>query len=355
MSDADTALIFQLIVGDTNAAFALSTPSGALITPTTPQSNTNVLYSVALETNGVALASYQIASPSKGQWTAVIDGGGVTSTQAAFSLMVFGDSSVGMLPQTASVFSQGQDAVISCALLDLSTNPPAPVTNASITATVRFPDGSTNMLVLLDDGFHNDGAPGDGVFAEVLAGMQQPGQYSVSYRALGTNSQGQALQRVAAGGFTVSSGHGSLWGDPVYENLDTDGDGIADLLEVKCWVNPTAAGNYVLAGDLVDASGAHRFSQSAAFAADGSGPTTVTPIFDLAQMRAAGGQSTYQIENLQLFEVTSTGMAWLDAYQGSSVVNIQAGKAINVSPQNLATNVPRSVELRWTDGGASSN
>ena len=54
-------------------------------------------------------------------------------------------------------------------------------------------------------------------------------------------------------------------------------------------MNPTAAGNYILAGDLVDASGTNRFSQSAAFAADGTGPMQVTLIFDLPVIRAAGG------------------------------------------------------------------
>ena len=79
-------------------------------------------------------------------------------------------------------------------------------------------------------------------------------------------------------------------------------DGIADFLEVKCWVNPTTNGNYILAGDLVDADGTNRFSQSAAFAADGNGPTTVTLIFDLAEMGAGDEQDTYHIENLQLFD-----------------------------------------------------
>jgi pimeloyl-ACP methyl ester carboxylesterase len=353
--DAATAVQFQMIADDTNAMLRLNTPSGAEISPATPQTNTNVQYSAVASTSGVVVATYKVSNPAHGAWTAVIDDSGVTSTQATYGLMVFGDSSVAMVPQTGSVFNEGQDAVISCALVDLSTHPPTPVSSASMGATILFPDGSTNRLVLLDDGAHNDGALGDGVFAAVLAGVQQPGQYSISYRALGTNSQGQALQRVAAGAFTVSSGHGSLWGDPVYQSLDTDGDGIADFLEVKCWVNLTAPGNYILAGDLVDDSGAHRFSQSAAFAVDASGPSMATLIFNLAEMRVAGGQGTYHIENLQLFEATSTGIAWVDAYHGSSVVNIQAAKAINVSPQNLATNVSPAVELRWADGGASSS
>jgi hypothetical protein len=355
ISDAATTLSFQLLAHATDVVFRVEEPSGIMINSTTPASNTNVQYSVMNGSSNLMLITYTISNPATGNWQAVLDGSSMSETQASCLMRVFGDSTVSLLPQTIPPCNQGQDVVVSCALADLSTNPGMPVLNASITAAIQFADGSTNGLTLYDDGWHNDGAPNDGLYAAVLTNVQEVGTYSIAYRATGTNSHGQALQRVATGGFSVSSGDASLWGDPVYQNLDTNGDGIADFLEVQCWVNPTVAGNYILAGDLVDASGTNRFSQSAAFAADGSGPTMATLIFNLAEMRAAGGQGTYDIENLQLFEVTTNGTAWLDAYHGSSVVNIQAAKAINVSPQNLAANVSRNVTLEWADGGGSSN
>ena len=323
ISDAATTLSFQLLAQATDVVFRLQDPAGTVIDSTTPSSNSNVQYSAIIADSNLMLITYTISNPATGTWQVVLDGNSMSETQASCLLRVFGDSTVFLLPQTILPCNQGQDVVASCGLADLNSNPAMPVVNASITAMIQLPDGSTNNLTLFDDGWHNDGAPNDGVYASVLTNVQQAGTYSIAYRATGTNGQGQALQRVATGGFSVSSGHGSLWGDPVYENLDTDGDGIADFLEVKCWVNPTADGNYILAGDLVDANGTHRFSQSAGFAADGSGPIMATLIFDLAEMRAAGGKSIYHIENLQLFEVTSTGTAWLDAYHGSSVVNIQ--------------------------------
>jgi len=328
-SDAITTLTFELMASDTNIIFRLNDPSGTRIDANTPQTNTNVQYTASAVANNLLQATFTITNPTGGVWTAVIDASSITTTQAAYSLMVFGDSNVGLIPQTANLFAPGQDAVLSCVLADLSTNPVVAVSNASITATIRLPDGTTNSLTLFDDGWHNDRAPNDGVYAAALTNVQQAGTYSIAYRATGTNAQGQALQRVVTGTFSVSTGNGSVLGDPIYETVDTDGDAIADFLEVKCWVNPTTNGNYILAGDLVDASGTNRFSKSAAFAADGSGPTMATLIFDLAEMRAAGGLGTYHIENLQLFEVTSSGTAWLDAYQGSSVVVIQGIEAIN--------------------------
>ena len=355
VSDASTTVKFVFSSSDADLGLKVQDPFGAVIDSTTPLSNDDVQYSTTIDGYNSVMITFTINKPAPGTWHAVLDGSSMTSAQANCSLMVFGDSSVALLPQTGPLFNQGQDVVVSCALADLENNPATPVANASISATLSLPDGSTSSLTLVDDGWHNDGAPNDGVYAGVLGNVQQAGSYSVTYRATGTNGQGQALQRVATGGFSVSSGNGSLMGDPVYEHLDTDGDGIEDFLEVKCWVNPTAGGNYILAGDLVDASGAHRFSQSTAFAADGSGPNMATLMFDLAEMRAAGGQGSYHIENLQLFETATTGTAWLDAYRGSSDVNIQAARTTNVSPKNLAKEMARTATLLWSDGGGSGS
>jgi PKD repeat protein len=356
LSDATTKLKFQLIASDTNALFRLNDPSGNVIDTVTARSNTNVQSSAVVATN-LMLANYEIAAPAQGAWTAVMDGSGVTSTQAIYTLMVSGDSDVAMLPQTASVFNRGEDAVISCALLDLSTNPPTPVPNASISATILCPDGSTNRLVLLDDGAHNDGAAGDGVFAAVLASVQQPGQYSISYRALGTNSLGQALQRVAAGTFTVSFGNGSLLGDPIYEPIDTNGDGVPDLVNVECWVNVQTAGVYVVSCDLVDSTGTNRLSRSAQLSASASGPALVSLIFDLGEIPSLAGSVNLRIENLKLFEMGSGGPVWLDSYHGSSTITLSLTPA---APTITSTNtlpmgtvaVPYSTTLR-ASGGAT--
>ena len=352
-SDAMTTLTFQLMASDTNIIFRLNDPSGTLIDATTPQAITNVQYEASAIASNLLLAMFTITNPTGGVWTAVVDASSSTTTQADYSLMVSGDSNVGLIPQTANLIGQGQNAVVSCLLADLSTNPVVPVSNAVVTATIQLPDGTTNSLSLFDDGWHNDCAPNDGVFAAVLANVEQAGTYSIAYRAIGTNSQGQALQRIAIGTFSVSTGNGSILGEPSYERVDTDGDGYADFLIVKVWVNPTVAGNYILSGQLAAAANLHNFAKSTQFSADGTGPMQVTLIFNLAEMRAAGSQGTYHIENLQLFEVTDSGTAWLDAYKGASTVEINGPNAIDPSPKDQETDVPRTAVLQWADGGGA--
>jgi PKD repeat protein/pimeloyl-ACP methyl ester carboxylesterase len=341
ISDAATKLIFQMICDDTNAVLTLLDPSGMPINFASPESNTNVQYSVSPAISNVVVETFEIGDPENGSWTAIVGGAKVSSTNAAYSLTVLGDSGASLIPQTGSEFGQGQDAVITCTLADVSTNPATPVLNASITATVRFPDGLTNTLTLYDDGLHNDGATDDGVYAAVLTNVQEAGNYSVFYQCQATNDEGQALQRVATGTFSVSAGDASLVGDPVYETVDTNGDGVADFLVVQCWVNASIAGTYAVSCDLVDSTETNRFSESAKVTVSSSGTTTVPLIFNLAEFPTLTGSTNYHVENLQLFEITPTGLSWLDAYHGSSTVTISSVPSAPIITSN--TNLPSAI------------
>lgn len=330
VSDASTILKFMLISGGTNVDFRVEDPRGTMIDAASPSSNTNVLYSAGIVGSNTLVKIFTISNPSTGTWHVVVDGCLMTETQNTYSLMAFGDSSVALLPQTAPLFNNGQDAVLSCILTDFNTNALVSTINGMVTMIVRMPDGTTTNLYLYDDGWHNDGNPNDGVYAVMLPNVQQAGTYSTAYRATGTNEQRQAFQRVATGTFSVSTGNGSVLGDPVYETVDTDGDEYPDVLIVRVWVYPKVAGNYIVAGDLVVDGGTNRFSDSAAFAADGGGPNMATLMFDLAAIRAGGGSGDLHIENLQLFEVTEIGTAWLDTYRGSSAIPLPAANPLRV-------------------------
>ena len=320
MSDASTSLHFLLFSRGSGMLFRVQSPSGTILDASTPTSDTNVQYSaITVGTNSVMM-TYTINDPTTGTWRAMVDGS-IISTQANWSLMVSGDSTISLLPQTGSLFNQGQDVVVSAALANLGTDPATPIENAIIGATVILPDGTSTNLALLDNGMSHDCLPSDGVYAAVLANVQQSGDYAISYRATASNTQNQAFQRVLSGTFSVSSENASLWGSPSCETIDIDGDGIGDILKVMCWVNPKVSGNFSLSGDLINNVGS-QFGKSSQFSSDGSGPMGVTLIFDLSEIRAVGGDGNYNIENLQLFEVTSNRVTWVAAYHGASSIQL---------------------------------
>ena len=349
-SDAATTLRFQLLTSGTDVAFRLQDPAGGTIDSTTPQSNPNVQYTATLSGSS-AMITCQIANPTVGAWTALIDGTGMTAPNEGYSLMAFADSNVALVPQTGPLFGLGQDVIVTSALADLTSSPPTPIQSATMTAVVQLPDGSTTALTLFDDGLHNDGAPGDGVYAAVLPSVQQAGGYSITYTATAQNSQGQSLQRMATGAFSVSTGNGNLLGDPVYSTLFTSGTVQADYVQVGCWVKPSLSGTYILSGQLVDTSGTMQFSDSESFTSDGSAATTVNLLFDLNKIRTAGGAGQFHIANLQLFEVNSAGTSWLDTYNGTST--FQIGPNVTRIPGNQTAEEGTSTTLSVAaDSGA---
>jgi hypothetical protein len=337
ISDAASMLKFQLLVSAQNGKFSLIDPTGTVIDATSVQSNPNGQYAVNGGTTGAQLITYQISNPAVGTWQAIVDANGIAETQLGYNLTAFADSNVALIPQTAAQFSHGQDAVISCALADVGANPVVPVINAVITATVRLPDGTTTTLTLADDGLHNDGAPNDGVYGAVLPAVTQAGQYSITYNAAGQNSQGQALQRVASGAFNVSTADAEILGDPVFATVDTDGDGVADVLQAKCGVKSKVAGNYILSGQLADAGSTLHIPAAANYHVDGSGAMTVSLFFDLSLAKTAGMSGEFHIENLKLFEVPASGAVWVDTYQGTAVTQLSFGPSITAQAQNMTT------------------
>lgn len=335
VSDAASKLSVQLLADSAGVVFKLQDPSGNMIGPSTPQTNSNVQYTATVNGGNVLMASYSVGTPAPGTWNVIVDGTAVSGAQADYLVTASVDSNVTLLPQTASLFNQGQDAIISCALVVLGAAPVVPVVNATLMAAVQLPDRTTTTLKLADDGLHNDGAPNDGVYAAVLPGVVQAGEYMITYRVTGANSQGQALQRVSSGAAGVSSANANLLGDPAFATVDTDGDGVADSLQVKCAVNPRMDGNYLLSGQLTDAGLTLRIPASAQFRVDGGGAMTVSLFFDLSLAKAASLSGVFRIEDLQLFELPSSGTAWVDTFRGTASTQITFGPRITTQAQNL--------------------
>ena len=108
-----------------------------------------------------------------------------------------------------------------------------------LTASIENPDGSVNHLTLFDDGRHDDGTAGDGVYGNLYtrtpfysSGEQTPetmGSYAVTVKAGGADNLGQRFKRYRTKGFHVFE-----YADPImldWCNPDRDGDGLPDRWE----------------------------------------------------------------------------------------------------------------------------
>lgn len=121
----------------------------------------------------------------------------------------------------------GKPVHVSAALHDAASA--RPVLGATVTATVRGPDGRERDLTLADDGSHDDGAPGDGVYAATLDATREPGVYAVALRARGTSPSELPFTREAHLAI-------ALLAPP-----DRDRDGLPDAWELRHGTDPKRA------------------------------------------------------------------------------------------------------------------
>ncbi|MEZ4640395.1 MAG: VWA domain-containing protein [Caldilineaceae bacterium] len=107
----------------------------------------------------------------------------------------------------------------------LISGPGVPVAPKSIDANRSL------LLQLFDDGNHGDGKADDGLYANLLNGVTEPGGYTVKLLAAGKNNEGEEFLRYASTGFNVRPRAAYLW----HEDLETALD-YEQLLQANNWV-----------------------------------------------------------------------------------------------------------------------
>lgn len=124
-----------------------------------------------------------------------------------------------------------------------------PLPGASMTAQVNRPDGTQDVLTLLDDGLHGDGAANDGTFGAAYTQTSQGGVYGVLFTAMGSDN-GAAYTRNTSGLFTIAPAIASLGTTFSERGVDSDLDGKYNWLEISVPVTVNQAGTFSLSGEL---------------------------------------------------------------------------------------------------------
>lgn len=172
-------------------------------------------------------AFWRVDGPAAGTWTLVP---GIACSEfcpteyaadAAVHSTVTMDVALGLAPEERLA---GRPMPILTTLSDA-----AAITGATVEATVRRPDGTTDVLSLFDDGNHGDGAAGDGFYGALYRDTHDPGSHVVTVSAEGTSASAGAFTRRQRLSFDMAEG------------ADGDGDGLPDWWERLYGTDPGAA------------------------------------------------------------------------------------------------------------------
>lgn len=187
-------------------------PDGSVVTPDTPATTPSIVYS-----KDDTIQAYTVAVPEAGAWRLLIDGvqcpsGGVRVDSSVYvqSNLLFTFALSDPSPVTGrpvllrgELRSMGQP--ITGATVVVETQAPTALANPAPAGDESPSKGAeetivmapSETVVLFDDGAHDDGAVGDGVYAGWFSGAARVGSYKFTANAAGVSQSGTAFRRQA--------------------------------------------------------------------------------------------------------------------------------------------------------------
>jgi hypothetical protein len=225
---------FSVLWPGSDLYLSLIDPSGRTITPDTALIDPNIKF-----TTGATYKFYNVNNPIAGQWMMNITGTDVSSASEPYTVAVTGTASLRMDVNFDKAGYGVSDSILVTANLDENG---IPVTGAVVTADIQVPtkaseeamfkaiakrdqeinykpkdpdpepvkvgssvDGnpgqpeslfSTEALMsLFDDGAHNDGVAGDGIYANYFRETNIQGSYTFNVKATGTSPTSGSFSR----------------------------------------------------------------------------------------------------------------------------------------------------------------
>lgn len=149
-------------------------PSGFEVTPAIAATH-GIGYQVA-----PTFIIYTVDNPMEGEWEMKIKGTDIPPEGEPYSLVVTGTSDfvTNFLAFEAS-YSVGDTIRIGLRVHEKTGDTSQSVLGAAVSAEVVRPDGRIETFNLFDDGIHNDGAAGDGVYASNYTNVDMLGTYLI--------------------------------------------------------------------------------------------------------------------------------------------------------------------------------
>ena len=179
---------FSLSWTGSTIEMVLVDPSGFEITPDIAVTR-GIGYEVA-----PTFVIYSVDAPMEGEWEMKIKGTDIPPEGEPYSLVVTGTSDfVTNFLAFEPSYSVGDTIRVGLRVNEKTGDTSQPVLAAAVSAEVVRPDGRIETFNLFDDGIHNDGAAGDGVYASNYTNVNMLGTYLI--RASAQNGFSREIQQ----------------------------------------------------------------------------------------------------------------------------------------------------------------
>lgn len=296
--------------------FRLIRPDGQTIAP--GGSDPSVVYDAASGTDGMQ-ASYEITSPLVGQWQVILDGTALASDEP-FSLRIEVASDLRLAAAHEEWINSGIEIAFT-ASLGRSGEGVVAIPGATMTAKIRLPGGSVLDRPFSDLGTQGDGGANDGIFGLIQGDLVQPGEHEIVITLNGTDT-GQAFRRTWRSAFTVAAPGGFVAGEPNWQTVDADDNGIVDALMVDVLVSVAEPGDYVLSARLRDGEQNAEILAVTDFHREAGSAVKATLHFNPRELPQGQTFGPFELRDLKLFKRNSNSTVFLDRYANAVTVPV---------------------------------
>jgi pimeloyl-ACP methyl ester carboxylesterase len=190
---------FILYAPGSAISMTIKTVAGAILTEETPQTNPNVTFERVLDDSLPLSLGYGVLNPRAGAWEIGLNAKSAPPGGGPFALVATLETDLRLSAEvTPGTVDAGQPVTIR-ARVESAEAPQAVAARALLPGPIV---GEFETVELLDDGQHDDGAAGDGVFAETWT-PTRAGEVSVQVTATGNDAAGNPFERLAVLGVSV--------------------------------------------------------------------------------------------------------------------------------------------------------
>lgn len=190
---------------ETSGILSLRRPDDSVVYPNDPDVVGHRVYG-----SSSGHEQYIIRYPQAGTWNVSVHGLYGDDAEYLAIAEVRSNAELLLLSPTAINFGTCAGIPVRVAMVDHE-----PIRNASIVAEITKSDGSAEVLILYDDGLHDDGQANDGIYGNVYSPCQlqtaalqfakQTSTYQIRIEARGTSNLGQAVSRSTTKSFVSTS------------------------------------------------------------------------------------------------------------------------------------------------------